>query len=249
MLQISLAMRIISKRIMDETIEKILVVDDEEDILEFISYNLKKEGYQVVTAKDGRVAIEQAKKHKPRLILLDVMMPEMDGIEVCEEIRHTPEISNTVIALITARSESYSQIAGFDAGADDYITKPIRPRVLMSRIKALLKRYSHSLQDRESIGPAPRELGNLVIDIEKHLVKVNGDEIELPKKEFSLLSLLTSKPSRVFTRQEIFNYVWGSDVYVCDRTIDVYIRKLREKIGSERIRTIKGVGYRFEAMA
>ena len=234
---------------MDENKQKILVVDDEDDILEFISYNLKKEGYQVFTARNGKAAIEQAKKHKPHLILLDVMMPEMDGIEVCDEIRHTPEINHIVIALITARSESYSQIAGFDAGADDYITKPIRPRVLMSRIKALLKRYTHSLQEGGQDGPAPRELGNLVIDIEKHMVRLNGDEVELPKKEFSLLSLLTSKPSRVFTRQEIFNYVWGSDVYVCDRTIDVYIRKLREKIGSERIRTIKGVGYRFEAMA
>ena len=231
---------------MDETKQKILVVDDEEDILEFISYNLKKEGYQVFTAKDGRLAVEQVKKHKPRLILLDVMMPGMDGIEVCEEIRQTPEISNTVIALLTARSEDYSQIAGFEAGADDYITKPIRPRVLMSRIRALLKRYSYTLQDRETLSPLPRELGNLVIDIEKHLVKVNGNVLELPKKEFSLLSLLTSRPSRVFTRQEIYNSVWGSDVYVCDRTIDVYIRKLREKIGKDRIRTIKGVGYRFE---
>jgi len=225
----------------------ILVVDDEEDIVEFVSYNLKREGYKVFTANNGKKAIELTKKHRPDLILLDVMMPGMDGIEVCDEIRKTSEISDTIVALLTARSESYSQIAAYDAGADDYITKPIRPRVLMSRIKALLKRTSVRLDNAHMISETSRNIGNLQIDIEKHKVLVNGQEIELPKKEFTLLNLLTSKPSKVFSRQEIFNYVWGPDVFVCDRTIDVYIRKLREKIGQTRITTIKGVGYRFES--
>jgi len=233
---------------MEENKYTILLVDDEEDILEFISYNLKREGYNVLNASNGREALEEARKVKPHLILLDVMMPEMDGIEVCEEIRKTPGISDTVIALITARSESYTQIAGFEAGADDFITKPIRPKVLISRIKALLRRTEYSLRSENTSARRLLPESNVQIDADRHLAIVDGNEIELPRKEFIMLSLLTSKPSRVFTRQEIFNQVWGAEVLVCERTIDVYIRKLREKIGQDRIRTIKGVGYRFEPL-
>jgi len=225
----------------------ILVVDDEQDIVEFISYNLEKEGFNVASANNGKQALEQTLKLHPDLILLDVMMPEMDGIETCEEIRKNPEVSNTVIAMLTARAESYSQIAGFDAGADDYIIKPIRPKVLVSRIKALLKRTSYAIPQKEMANESARVFRNLLIDVEKHRVVVDQKEVDLPKKEFLLLSLLTSKPAKVFSREEIYNHVWGENVYVCDRTIDVYIRKLREKIGQERIKTIKSVGYRFEA--
>ncbi len=230
---------------MDNRKTKILIVDDEQDILEFVSYNLKREGFIVDTVSNGKKALDMAKKMHPDLILLDVMMPGMDGIEVCEEIRRTPEIRHILIAMLSARAESYSQIAGFDAGADDYMIKPIRPKVLVSRIKALLKRpYPHNgveIVTTETL----RNFGDLLIDVEKHRVLVKSKEINLPKKEFMLLSLLTSRPSRVFSRDEIYNYVWGKDVYVCDRTIDVYIRKLREKIGQERIKTIKSVGYSF----
>ena len=225
---------------------KVLVVDDEEDIVEFVSYNLRKEGFDVDVANNGRSAIKVAKNFQPHLILLDIMMPEMDGIETCEEIRTIPSLSNTLIAFLTARSEDYSQIAGFNAGADDFITKPIRPKVLTSRIKAILKRHDHSESSNKENDKENRNLGNLQIDREKHLVTVSGKAIDLPKKEFNLLVLLTSKPSRVFTREEIFDHIWGSDVFVSDRTIDVYIRKLREKIGMEKIKTIKGVGYKFE---
>lgn len=231
---------------MEEARNTILIVDDEEDIREFISYNLKKEGFHVLTAEDGKKALELTRREHPDLVLLDVMMPGMDGIEVCDEIRHTEGISDTVVALITARAESYTQIAGFEAGADDYITKPIRPKVLMSRIRALLRRSGHSLRPEMPAAEETDLAGNVRIDLERHIVVVDGKELELPRKEFVLLSLLTSKPSRVFSRQEIFNQVWGPDVLVCERTIDVYIRKLREKIGQDRIRTIKGVGYRFE---
>jgi two-component system, OmpR family, alkaline phosphatase synthesis response regulator PhoP len=225
---------------------KILVVDDEEDIVEFVSYNLKKEGFNVNTAKNGREAITRARLFKPHLILLDIMMPEMDGIEACEEIRNIPDLSKTLIAFLSARSEDYSQIAGFNAGADDFIAKPIRPKVLTSRIKALLKRYSiNRIEKTEESKYA--EVSDVLIDHEKHIVIVSGMVIDLPKKEFNLLSLLLSKPNRVFTREEIFNHIWGSEVYVSDRTIDVYIRKLRGKIGQNRIKTIKGVGYKFEA--
>lgn len=228
--------------------KNILIVDDEEDILEFVSYNLKREGFKITTANNGRKAVELAKKIKPDLILLDVMMPEMDGIEVCEVVRRTPEISKTVIAMLTARAESYSQIAGFDAGADDYIIKPIRPKVLISRIKALLKRASYTtVGELEPTSETTRDFGDFSIDIEKHKVLINKNEVDFPKKEFSLLSLLTSKPEKVFTRDEIYSHVWGQDV-VCDRTIDVYIRKIREKIGQDRIKTIKSVGYRFQTM-
>jgi two-component system alkaline phosphatase synthesis response regulator PhoP len=224
---------------------KILIIDDEQDILEFLGYNLRKEGFQVFLANDGKRGIEQAKVINPHLILLDVMMPEMDGIETCEQIRNTPEINNTLIAFLTARSEDYSQVAGFEAGGDDYIAKPIKIKVLISRIKALLKRYSES-GIPELPESSVKHVGNIMIDLDKYLVTVDGKEINLPRKEFTLLQLLTSRPSKVFTREEIFDFIWGDHVFVGDRTIDVYIRKLREKLGDKHIKTIKGVGYRFE---
>lgn len=223
---------------------KILIVDDEHDILEFLSYNLEKEGFTVFTANNGKDAIYIAKDEKPQLVLLDVMMPEMDGIETCEEIRKIPELDECLIAFLTARGEDYSQIAGFDAGADDYITKPIKPKVLISRIKALLKRYrTDSEEDKTAVGVI--EKGNLKIDTEKFLIYKEDREIVLPRKEFALLLLLVSKPQKVFTREEIFSKVWGNDIIVGDRTIDVHIRKLREKIGDDLIQTVKGVGYKF----
>jgi two-component system alkaline phosphatase synthesis response regulator PhoP len=226
---------------------KILIVDDEQDIIEFVSYNLKKEGFDVYTVNNGKVAIDKAKEILPDLILLDIMMPEMDGIETCEKIRGIQELKQTLIAFLTARSEDYSQIAGFEAGGDDYITKPIRPKVLISRINALLKRQRRGSTVDETDSTL-KNFGNLVVDIEKFLVILNGENIYLPRKEFYLLQLLTSKPSKVFTRDEIFDYIWGTDIFVGDRTIDVYIRKLREKLGENHIRTIKGVGYKFEAV-
>jgi len=225
---------------------RILLVDDEPDILEFIGYNLRKEGFEVLTASNGREAIELAKEHKPNVIILDVMMPEMDGIETCEEIRRIPELENTMIAFLTARGEDYSQIAGFDAGADDYITKPIKPKVLVSRVRALLKRY-HPESGKDSNGSTSEiiEVGDLIIDRERYLIVRDDQEINLPKKEFELLSLLVSKPEKVFTREKIYDAIWGDEVIVGDRTIDVHIRKLREKIGEDHIKTIKGVGYKF----
>lgn len=231
---------------MEETIYKILLVDDEEDILEFISYNLEKEGYKVFTAKNGLEAVASAAKNLPNLVILDVMMPEMDGIAACEEMRKNPALNNTVIAFLTARGEDYSQVAGFEAGADDYITKPVRPKVLVSRVKALLKRTGETT-------PAPvavqnentMNIGNLVIDKERYLIKINNIEMVLPRKEFELLSLLVSKQGKVFTREEIYHSVWGENVVVGDRTIDVHIRKLREKIGNDHIKTLKGIGYKF----
>jgi two-component system, OmpR family, alkaline phosphatase synthesis response regulator PhoP len=224
---------------------RILVVDDEPDIVEFLSYNLKKEGYTIFKASNGFEAIKIAQKESPHLVILDIMMPGMDGIETCEKLRENSLNKNMMIVFLTARSEDYSQIAGFEAGADDYITKPIKPRVLISRLNALLKRYgAKPLADSEN--GHILELNDIKIDSERYLVFRNGKEISLPRKEFKLLQLLTSKPSRVFTRDEIFDQIWGSDVYVGDRTIDVYIRKLREKIGEERIITIKGIGYKFE---
>lgn len=225
---------------------RILLVDDEPDILEFIGYNLRKEGFEVLTASNGRKAIELAKKHKPRVIILDVMMPEMDGIETCEEIRRIPELEKTMVAFLTARGEDYSQIAGFDAGADDYITKPIKPKVLLSRVRALLKRY-HPEGGREDneITSDIIAVGDLIIDRERYLIVRDDQEINLPKKEFELLSLLVSKPEKVFTREQIYTAIWGDEVIVGDRTIDVHIRKLREKIGEDHIKTIKGVGYKF----
>jgi two-component system, OmpR family, alkaline phosphatase synthesis response regulator PhoP len=225
---------------------KIVIVDDEQDILEFVSYNLRKEGFQIYTASNGKKGIELVKEVKPHLVILDVMMPEMDGIETCERIRAIPDMKNMMIAFLTARSEDYSQIAGFEAGGDDYISKPIKPKVLVSRINALLRRNKTTNEIAETEKDTNKILGNLTIDTDKYLVQVDGVTVDLPKKEFQLLKLLTSRPSKVFTRDEIFDYIWGDDIYVGDRTIDVYVRKVREKIGEERIKTIKGVGYKFE---
>ncbi len=221
--------------------EKVLLVDDEPDIVELITYNLEREGYDVKSAYNGREAIEIAREFNPDLILLDVMMPEMDGIETCAEIREIEKLKNVMIAFLTARGEDYSQIAGFEAGADDYIAKPIKPRVLISRIQALLRRKGH-VPEEQSVERA----GSIMIDKDKYVVSKDDVEISLPKKEFELLALLISKPGRVFTREAILNSIWGNDVVVGDRTIDVHIRKLREKIGSEIIKTVKGVGYKFE---
>ena len=198
-----------------------------------------------MTANNGKDAIKMAKQYLPHLIILDVMMPEMDGIETCEEIRKQPMLNNTVVAFLTARSEDYSQIAGFEAGADDYISKPIKPKVLISRVSALLKRFGKSDDSSETAEGNIIRLGNLVIDREKYTVINNGVELALPRKEFSLLLLLISKPEKVFTRDEIYSAIWGDSIVVGDRTIDVHIRKLREKIGEEYIKTVKGVGYKF----
>lgn len=231
-------------RQMEKEVYKILIVDDESDILEFLSYNLKREGYIVNTARNGKTAIDTAQRIIPHLILLDVMMPEMDGIETCERIRTIPALNNTIIAFLTARGEDYSQIAGFEAGGDDYIQKPIKPKVLISRIRALLKRANRSSKILDEEVRVLKK-GNLTIDREKYLVMKEDEELILPKKEFELLLLLSSKPGKVFTRDEIFQSVWDENVIVGDRTIDVHIRKLREKIGDEFIKTIKGVGYKF----
>ncbi len=222
---------------------KVLIVDDEPDILEFIGYNLKKEGYNVYTATSGKEGIESARKNQPDLILLDIMLPEMDGIEVCEEIRKIPELSQVTVAFLTARGEDYSQIAGFEAGGDDYITKPVKIKVLISRIRALLKRsHLHIKEESELVSSITEDI---VLDRERFIVLKKGEELVLPKKEFELLNLLISKPGKVFTREEIFHDVWGDKIIVGDRTIDVHIRKLREKIGEEFIQTVKGVGYKF----
>ncbi|PHS06495.1 MAG: DNA-binding response regulator [Kordia sp.] len=225
---------------MSTDIVKILLVDDEPDILEIVGYNLSSGGYQVFTASNGLEAIEVAKKELPNLIILDVMMPKMDGIEACEQLRKLPELSNTIITFLTARNEDYSQVAGFDAGADDYIAKPIKPKVLLSKVKGLLRRTSVDKKDENSLN-----IGQLVINREEYKVLKEGMELVLPRKEFELLFLLASKPGKVFTRDEILNTVWGNDVVVGGRTIDVHIRKLREKIGDESFKTVKGVGYKF----
>lgn len=226
---------------------KILVVDDEPDILEFLSYNLKKEGFQVYTCNNGKSALALALEVKPHLILLDIMMPEMDGVETCERIRETEGIKNCIIAFLTARTEDYSQIAGFEAGGDDYIPKPIRIKLLISRIYALLKRMAPTFTPDYS--NTPKSLGNIEIDHERYVVLIDGSEVYLPKKEFELLKLLTSRPSKLFTRDEIFDNIWGNETFVGDRTLDVYVRKLREKIGEDRIKTVKGVGYKFEVIS
>ncbi|HKK80895.1 MAG TPA: response regulator transcription factor [Prolixibacteraceae bacterium] len=225
--------------------KKILLVDDEVDILEFISYNLEKEGYKVYTAQNGKDAIKIAEKKEPDLIILDVMMPEMDGIVTCEEIRKKPMLKSTVIAFLTARGEDYSQIAGFEAGADDYITKPIRPKVLLSRVKALMKRSQLVEENEPVVSDNLITIGGIVIDRERYMITVDSQDMVLPRKEFELLSLLASKPGKVFTREEIYSSVWGEQVIVGDRTIDVHIRKLREKIGDVHIKTLKGIGYKF----
>jgi two-component system, OmpR family, alkaline phosphatase synthesis response regulator PhoP len=222
---------------------KILLVDDEPDILEFLGYNLQKEGYEVHTCTNGKEGLAKAKEVHPQLIILDVMMPEMDGIETCREIRQDKEMNNTLVIFLTARGEDYSQIAGFDAGADDYITKPIKPRVLVSRVKALLRRYKSEPGDASH---DIEEMKGFRIDREKYAVIKDGKEFHLPRKEFELLSLLVSKPNKVFTREEILSTIWGDDVIVGDRTIDVHVRKIREKFADMNIRTIKGVGYKFE---
>lgn len=219
---------------------KILLVDDEPDVLEFMSYSLKKEGYSVFTASNGKDAIKIAKQIDPRLIVLDVMMPEMDGMETCREFRSLEQFKNTIILFLTARDEDYSQIAGFEVGADDYVTKPVKPRVFLSRLQALLRR-GETDNKKSSI-----KVGNIELDEEKYMVYKNEEEISLPRKEFQLLQLLMSKPGRVFTRDEIMNKVWGTETIVGDRTIDVHIRKLREKIGDDYFKTIKGVGYKFD---
>lgn len=228
---------------MDFSKYRILLVDDETDVLEFLSYNLKREGFQVSQATNGREAISKAKAEVPHLIVLDVMMPGMDGIETCEELKKINTLKNTFIVFLTARGEDYSQISGFEAGADDYITKPIKPKLFISRIKALLRR----LQDSQAESTHETlQVKDFIIDSERFVVINHGEEIVLPKKEFELLRLLASKPNKVFTREEIFSKVWGDNVIVGDRTIDVHIRKIREKIGLENIRTVKGVGYKFE---
>jgi two-component system alkaline phosphatase synthesis response regulator PhoP len=222
---------------------KILLVDDEQDILEIVGYNLMQEGYQVITASNGKEAIVKAKKELPQLIIMDVMMPEMDGIEACDNIRKIPELKDTIITFLTARSEDYSQMAGFDAGADDYIAKPIKPKILVSKVKALLRRIRES---EEAITSTTLIVGNIEINREEYKIIKEGVEIILPRKEFELLYLLATKPGKVFTREEILDRVWGNEVVVGGRTIDVHIRKLREKIGDDFFKTIKGVGYKIE---
>lgn len=223
------------------TNEKILLVDDEQDIIGLLKYNLEKEGYEIKTASNGKEALEVLKTFHPHLILLDVMMPEMDGIETCLQIRENPILQGTIIAFLTARSEDYSQIAGFEAGADDFITKPIKPKVLISRVQALLRR-GKNVQPKEN-----ETVSGIKIDKDRYVVIKDNEELNLPKKEFELLALLVSSPGRVFTRDVILNTIWGNDVVVGDRTIDVHIRKLREKIGEETIKTVKGVGYKLES--
>tara|TARA_Y100000766_G_C18836815_1_gene570871 strand:+ start:58 stop:732 length:675 start_codon:yes stop_codon:yes gene_type:complete len=217
----------------------ILLVDDEKDILEFLSYNLEKEGFTVFTANNGSKGLELAKKYNPDLIILDVMMPEMDGIETCQNIRNIKELDNTLVIFLTARSEEYSELAGFNAGADDYITKPIKPKLLVSRVNAILKRR-RSTKEEQHI-----KIGDIIIDKEKHILTYNKNEIHLARKEFNLLYYLMTMPGKVFTREDIIVKIW-KDAVVGDRTIDVHVRKIREKIGSHHIKTIKGVGYKFE---
>ncbi len=225
---------------------KILLVDDEEDILEFLAYNLRKVGYEVFTATDGLLGVQKAKEVIPDLIVLDVMMPNMDGMEACEILNNIEELKHTIKIFLTARNEDYSQIAGFDAGADDYVSKPIKPKVLISRINALLRRRDKGLsKDNDSDDSHLIKFKNLIIDTERYVVIRKGEEHHLPRKEYKLLLLLTSKPGKVFTREEILEKVWGNDVIVGDRTIDVHIRKLRDKLKLKRIITVKGVGYKF----
>lgn len=220
----------------------ILLVDDEPDILEIISYNLSDEGYTVITAENGVDGLKKAKKYLPQLIILDVMMPEMDGMEACENLRKIPELENTIITFLSARGEDYSQVAGFNAGADDYITKPIRPKVLVSKVQALLRRFG---KKSDVVEDNSIKVGKLVINRDEYKVLLNKKELVLPRKEFELLALLASKPGKVFKREDILQNVWGEEVVVGGRTIDVHIRKLREKIGDDSFKTIKGVGYKF----
>jgi len=225
--------------------QKILIVDDEPDILELIEYNLKKEGYQVHLASNGQEAVAEAKRVLPDLIVLDIMMPKMDGIEACRLMRTMPEFKNTFMVFLTARSEEYSEIAGFNVGADDYIAKPIKPRALVSRINAILRRNNGP----DEVSDNKLEVGDLVIDRESYLVYQNGQRVVLAKKEFELLYLLASKPGKVYTREVILKNIWEDSVVVTNRTIDVHIRKLREKLGEMYVSTVKGVGYKFEYTA
>lgn len=224
---------------------KILIVDDELDILEFVSYNLRNEGFVVDVANNGIEGISKAKDSVPDLVLLDVMMPGMDGMETCEELRKIRDMDNTIIVFLTARGEDYSQIAGFEAGGDDYIVKPIRPKVLTSKIKALLRRRDWTDSSAEKQESLVIEQDDIILDREKYIVINKGKELSLPKKEFELLALFISKPEKVFSREAIFNAIWGEDIIVGDRTIDVHIRKLRMKIGESHIQTVKGVGYKY----
>ena len=221
--------------------QKILIIEDDPDILEFVSFNLRKEGYEVFVAKDGVKGVKMCIQVQPDLVLLDVMMPRMDGVEVCELIRYNPTISNTIVAMLSARGEDYSKLAAFDAGADAYITKPIRPKLLVSKVKALLRRAGD-----EPMKQSRLERNGLVIDLERYTVEIHGKTLSLPRKEFELLALLAKKPGKVYARETIMKKVWGDEVVVGDRTIDVHIRKIREKIGDLRVRTVKGVGYTFE---
>lgn len=218
--------------------QKILVVDDEEPIRELLKYNLQKAGFEVKTASDGEQALAIAKKFLPDVVLLDIMMPKMDGVETCRRLRDNPQLQKTFIIFLTARSEEYSEVAAFEVGADDYITKPIKPRALISRIQALFRR-------NQKRSPESVVAGDLVIDRASYTVKLNGKEISLPKKEFELLFFLAQNPNKVFSREELLQNIWGSDVYVLARTVDVHIRKVREKIGDDFITTVKGVGYKF----
>ena len=231
---------------MNEKNIKILLADDEPDILDFLSYNLKKEGFEVFTAENGLKALEIAKKIQPDLIVLDVMMPLMDGIETCRQLREIPEFKQTIIIFLTARDEDFTQVAALDVGGDDYISKPLKPRVFISRINALLRRISSNNVNLEQNNPNLIVFGDLIIDKEKIIVVKNNIPIPLAKKEFELFCLLLSRPGKVYTREEIFHKIWGNDVIVGDRTIDVHIRKLREKIGEEYIGTVKGIGYKIE---
>ena len=222
------------------SIPKILVVDDDPDIVEILRYNLSLNGYEVKTAVNGKQAIKKAKLFSPEIILLDIMMPEMDGIEACSQIKLIPSLKETVIIFLSARSEDFTQIAAFDAGGDDYISKPVKPKILLKKIESIIKRMRLSINENTRI-----ELGNIIIDRNEYLVKMDNNNINLPRKEFELFFLLASRSGKVFTRDEIMNKVWGANVVVGDRTIDVHIRKLREKIGDLYFKTIKGVGYKF----
>jgi two-component system, OmpR family, alkaline phosphatase synthesis response regulator PhoP len=228
------------KPMVNKQMQKVLVVDDEEAILELLRYNLEKGGYDVKTASDGMRAVEIAKKFQPDLVLLDIMMPKMDGVETCRQIREIPQMDKAFVVFLTARAEEYSEVAAFDVGADDYITKPIKPRALMSRISALFRRESKKSPASNTIS-----IGDLTIDKTSYTIKINDREISLPKKEFELLYFLAQNPNQVFTREDLLHHIWGTDVYVLARTVDVHIRKVREKIGEEYITTVKGVGYKF----
>jgi two-component system alkaline phosphatase synthesis response regulator PhoP len=224
----------------NKQMHKVLVVDDEEPILELLKYNLEKNGYEVKTAQDGSRAVDIARKFIPDLVLLDIMMPKMDGVETCRQLRDVPELQKMFVVFLTARSEEYSEVAAFDIGADDYITKPIKPRALMSRISALFRRESKKSSPSNTI-----TIGDLIIDRTSYTINVKGKEISLPKKEFELLYFLAQNPNKVFSREDLLQNIWGTDVYVLARTVDVHIRKVREKIGEDYITTVKGVGYKF----